>query len=115
MNHRPASFRSRAIGVLASVLAVAGLAPQPLSSNPVGVREQATLSRVGNTPQKSAAGEALGVAPGQALAALLGNGGGRYMSGGGVPPHIWGMSRACKRMVTKHAHAKHVGYRRFHA
>jgi hypothetical protein len=114
MNHRP-NLRSKVLGVLASVLAVGALAPQINNASATNVREQATLSRVGVTPQKAAAGAAQSSASGSQLAALLGGGGGYSAHrGGGVPPNVWGMSRACKRMVTQHAHAKHIGYRRFH-
>lgn len=102
MNSRSPTIRTRALGVLASVLAIGALAPQSNQPvNPGGNSREAALQRA-STPGAQQRAIPQQAASNHTMAALFGGGYSPHR-GGSVPPKVWGMSEACRRMVRKNA------------
>lgn len=97
---RRAVTRSAVFAALAAVLAGGGYRP---AGNPGPQQPGHDLRGVAGSPsQEAQRGVAAGQQPGYALAQLLGSSGAAgFHHGGGVPPKVWGMSRACANVARK--------------
>ena len=99
------TIRGRALALLSSMLA---LAPVVTPTNTSAAERGApqTITRQANRPVKTPAQAPAmsGTALGQLLA--MRNGGDELFRDPGCPPHIWGQSAECRRMVRKNKFIK---------